>query len=98
MQGLTFVILLISTARPQEKSAAAVTAAVARSRQHRPRPPARAVPIDSAELYAPRARRRMATYLRLRMLELREAGLARTAELIERRLVPALGSGAMDAR
>lgn len=98
MQGLTFVIHLISTPRPQEKAPGAVSAAVARDRPRRPRPSAGPLPIDLAELYAPRARRRMATYLRLRMLELREAGLARTAELIERRLVPALGGGANDAR
>jgi len=40
----------------------------------------------------------MAAYLRLRLLELREAGLARTADAIERRLVPALGNGATDER
>ena len=42
--------------------------------------------IRSAELYASRARRRYASYIRLRLLELREAGLSRAAAVIERRL------------
>jgi hypothetical protein len=41
-------------------------------------------PTDT--LYSARARRRMATYLRLRMLELRKAELTRAADVIERRL------------
>ena len=39
-----------------------------------------------AELYSLRARRRMATYLRLRLLEWREQGLERAADVVERRL------------
>ena len=38
------------------------------------------------DLYAARARRRMASYLRMRLLELRLAGLRRAAEVVERRL------------
>jgi hypothetical protein len=33
-----------------------------------------------------RARRRFASYLRLRLLEMREAGLQRAAEAVERRI------------
>ena len=39
-----------------------------------------------ADLYSLRARRRMATYLRLRLLEWRLAGLDRAAAVVERRL------------
>lgn len=49
------------------------------ARDARPRP-------RSDELYAPRARRRFAAYLRLRLLEMREAGLVRAAAVVERRL------------
>lgn len=35
--------------------------------------------------YAARARRRFAAYLRLRLLEMREAGLERAAAVVERR-------------
>jgi len=38
------------------------------------------------ELYSLRARRRFAAYLRLRLLEMREAGLERAAEAVERRI------------
>ena len=49
----------------------------------------------SDELYSLRARRRFATYLRMRLLELRQEGLSRAADAVERRipvqsLVPAL--------
>ena len=39
-----------------------------------------------ADLYSLRARRRMASYLRLRLLEWREAGLERATAVVERRL------------
>jgi hypothetical protein len=42
--------------------------------------------IPANDLYAARARRRMASYLRLRLLELRMAGLRRAADAVERRL------------
>lgn len=42
--------------------------------------------LRADELYAPRARRRFAAYMRLRLLELREAGLERAAAVVERRL------------
>jgi hypothetical protein len=38
------------------------------------------------DLYSLRARRRFAAYLRMRLLELREAGLERAATVIEKRL------------
>lgn len=43
-------------------------------------------PLDSSDLYSLRARRRFASYLRLRLLELREANLERAAAVVERRL------------
>lgn len=42
--------------------------------------------LRSDELYAPRARRRFAAYLRLRLLEMREAGLERAAAVVEHRI------------
>jgi len=47
------------------------------------REPLHARPVD---LYSLRARRRFASYLRMRLLELREAGLERAAQAVERRL------------
>lgn len=49
----------------------------------RPRPPSLRGRI---ELYSPRVRRSTITYLRLRLLELREAGLDRARAVIEHRL------------
>jgi hypothetical protein len=53
-----------------------------------PRPVVRHSPLPShaPDLYSLRARRRFASYLRLRLLELREAGLERAARAVERRL------------
>jgi hypothetical protein len=42
----------------------------------------------AAQLFSLRERRRIAAYLRMRLLELREAGLERAAAAIERRLQP----------
>ncbi len=58
----------------------------------RPRPLARRAPVrasprySASELYSLRARRRFASYLRLRLLELREEGLDRAADAVERRI------------
>ena len=55
----------------------------------RPKRPAASVlrqPQNSSDLYSLRARRRFASYLRLRILELREANLERAAAVVERRL------------
>ncbi len=40
----------------------------------------------TGELFSLRARRRFAAYLRIRLLEMREEGLERAAEAVERRL------------
>jgi hypothetical protein len=47
-----------------------------------------AAPSGADGLYSLRARRRFAAYLRLRLLEMREAGLERAATAIERHLGP----------
>jgi hypothetical protein len=53
----------------------------------RPLGPGRSAPaLHADELYALRARRRFTTYLRLRLLELREEGLDRAAAAIEHRI------------
>ena len=62
--------------------------------QHRTLRPALAVPaghlrtglVARSDAYGAHARRRIAGYLRLRLLELREAGLERAAAVVERRL------------
>jgi hypothetical protein len=41
---------------------------------------------SAEELFSLRARRRFAAYLRMRLLEMREAGLARAADAVERGL------------
>lgn len=42
--------------------------------------------LRADELYSTHARRRFAAFLRLRLLEMREAGLERAAAVVERRL------------
>jgi len=56
--------------------------------RHSKRPAASALrqSPNSSDLYSLRARRRFASYLRLRLLELREANLERAAAVVERRL------------
>jgi len=51
-----------------------------------PRIHARRTLPAASDLYSLRARRRIASYLRLRLLEMRKAGLDRAVEVIERRL------------
>jgi hypothetical protein len=53
-----------------------------------PRPTPRPVHprVAAGDLYSARVRRRLASYLRLRLLELRKAGLERAAGVIENRL------------
>ncbi len=52
-------------------------------------PTAQARPVPRvSDLYSLRARRRFASYLRMRLLELREERLDRAADAIERRLPP----------
>ena len=74
---------------------AALTLSPARAphRGHRHHPSELARPLvgrplvaDPNVLYSVRARKRMVTYLKLRLLELRELHLTRAAEAIERRL------------
>jgi hypothetical protein len=45
------------------------------------------------QLFARRERRRIAAYLRMRLLEMREEGLARAADAVERRLGPSVLGG-----
>jgi hypothetical protein len=54
--------------------------------KRRPAGPREAAVSPSADLYSARAKRRMASYLRMRLLELRVAGLERAADVIEHRL------------
>ncbi len=58
--------------------------AVAAPARRAERPPATL--IEARDLYSARARGRFAAYLRMRLLELREEGLERAAEVIRRRL------------
>lgn len=41
--------------------------------------------VHASDLYAARVRRRLASYLRMRLLELRKAGLERAAGVVERK-------------
>jgi len=56
------------------------------SSAHPSPPSARGGHAIASDAYALRARRRFAAYLRLRLLEMREAGLQRAADVVERRL------------
>ena len=58
--------------------------ATALSRRHRPaaRPPHR---TRADDLFSPRFKRRLAAYLRVRMLEMRAEGLRKAADVIEGR-------------
>jgi hypothetical protein len=78
-----FVALLILTV---SSTAASVIGTPGQAPSPKPRPSATARAFRSDELYSLRERRRIAAYLRMRLLELREAGLERAAEAIERRL------------
>ncbi len=53
-----------------------------------PRGPAelRFSPLSASDLYAARVRRRLASYLRMRLLELRKAGLERAADVVQKKL------------
>lgn len=58
-----------------------------RSRPHRPAASAqRLLPAVQTDLYSARAKRRFATYLRFRLLELRREGLEQAAAVVEGRL------------
>jgi hypothetical protein len=77
----------ISTHEAPHTSAAREMSArfVARARPQRRRHEA-GVARPSGDLFSLRARRRFAAYLRIRLLEMREAGLERAAQAVERRL------------
>jgi hypothetical protein len=82
---VTLPLLTLSTSLPAPAAPAQRPAAAARAaKQPLDKPDVQSPPID--DLYSLRARRRLATYLRLRMLELRSEGLSRAAEVIEHRL------------
>jgi hypothetical protein len=51
-----------------------------------PAPPAARAWLPVGDVYSARAKRRMASYLRMRLLELREQGLRRAIDVVERRL------------
>ena len=81
MYLLAFVTLLaisVATPAPSNKGASSSSQAT-----HASAPVGHAIASDA---YALRARRRFAAYLRLRLLEMREAGLERAADVVERRL------------
>ncbi len=76
--GAFVTLAVLDSMKPVEQVPRGVRrpAAIAARRPH----------VDSSDLYSLRARRRFASYLRLRLLELREANLERAAAAIERRL------------
>jgi len=88
---VTLLALTLSSPQPVEQPAAPVTQE--RRLVHRGREPhqRRGIPVRTSagtpdELYSLRARRRFASYLRLRLLEMRKSNLERAAAVIERRL------------
>lgn len=81
----TFVTIVTLTVSLTNPLPTASPAPAAHRQAERARPLGRPQ-LRADELYAPRARRRFAAYLRLRLLEMREAGLERAAAVVERRL------------
>jgi len=93
-----FVTCIVLTLSPRAGQANSQTPAHVRESGGRVRPngavrgatqawPSRGEPREeSQDLYSLRARRRFAAYLRMRLLEMREAGLERAADAVERRL------------
>ncbi|GAC1444422.1 MAG: hypothetical protein PVSMB8_05610 [Vulcanimicrobiaceae bacterium] len=96
MTSAFVTLLLVSVAGPSPRvKGPPSTQALRGTRERRVLRPPTTVPSDA---YAARTRRRYARYLRLRLLELREAGLERAAAVVERRLpvdvlVPAVRDG-----
>ncbi len=78
---VTFAALTLSTPPPRPSPSPRAAPAV-RSLAR----PTAARALRTDDLYSLRARRRFAAYLRMRLLELREEGLERAADVIERRL------------
>jgi hypothetical protein len=85
---VTLAAVTLSTPSPSAGAGAARAGPTAPRRAGKAPSSAQAprVPLDPNELYSSRARRRIASYLRLRLLELREENLERAAEVIRRRL------------
>jgi hypothetical protein len=75
----TLAVLTLSCASPSPRAAARKAPASAASSAPRLRLPV-------GDVYSARAKRRMASYLRMRLLELREQGLRRAIDVVERRL------------
>ena len=81
----------VAATRPaQAATAAPRPAAIVRAKNpaRPPREPAvlRFSPLSASDLYAARVRRRLAGYLRMRLLELRKAGLERAADVVQKKL------------
>lgn len=86
---VTLFVLTVSATSASASSGAAPPRPALPAGAHSPAP---LHPRDSVrkyrsdELYSLRERRRIAAYLRMRLLELRETGLDRAADAVERRL------------
>ena len=83
MYLFAFVTLLAISAAPP---APAPSGRGISSPKHATLVAARVEHAAQSDAFALRARRRFAAYLRLRLLEMREAGLERAAAVVERRL------------
>ena len=77
-----FVTLAVPTPKPEARPASTALPHVLQDG----RTLRRVAPAGPDQLYSLRARRRFAAYLRLRLLEMREAGLERAAAVVEHRL------------
>jgi hypothetical protein len=77
-----FVTLAALTLSPEARQPSPAPAKLL----HRVHAPRQGAQLGADQVYSLHARRRFAAYLRLRLLELREAGLERAADVIERRL------------
>jgi hypothetical protein len=83
---VTLAILTLSTPAPAAPSPPPSTPAPRHVARETKRPLLAPQFVRPEDLYSLHARRRVATYLRMRLLELRSEGLSRAAQVIEHRL------------
>ncbi len=81
-----FVTCIVLTLSPHGGQAEKRPPALAKAPAHAKQAAEPQQAARSDELYSLRARRRFAAYLRMRLLEMREAGLERAADAVARRL------------
>jgi len=88
MRKISLIAIVLASLAASAADASRVPNPPAKAPSTRPHSPTRRTveAPPSSDLFSLRARRRFAAYLRMRLLEMREAGLARAADAVERGL------------